>query len=163
MLPAPAEAQEEFCAAHPEIKVLGFHEEKQQHLDEDALVRYFSDHITRREMNEIEVLCRDCPECGWTFVGVGRALTGYSLLFGIDRLLNPRAVRTLHLSREEIDDWLERRGSRKDRRRILGHMRICRRCRRWMRDEAEDRLFRSGMINADTQIGKEGGSACDQM
>jgi len=46
----------------------------------------------------------------------------------------------------EIDDWLERRQSREVRRGILGHLKICRLCRQWVKYEADDKAFESWLI-----------------
>ena len=143
------EAMKEFEFNCPDVVVLGFGDED-AHLDEEILARYFIGQIAGREMRELEEQCRYCPECGWRLIGVGRVLTGYGLLFGIERVINPSAVRTLHLSRAEIDDWLDRRQSREVRREILGHLKICRRCHQWMREEAEDNALESGLITRDS-------------
>jgi hypothetical protein len=131
-----ADARMQFQAAHPAVREFCF-EGENKHIDRQLLTRYFLGRMTRREMRDVEEQCRWCPECGWEFVGVGRALTGYGLLFGIDRVLNPIAVRTLHLTSNEVADWLEHRQSREDRRAILKHLKICRRCHDWVRFEAE--------------------------
>jgi len=46
----------------------------------------------------------------------------------------------------EIDDWLESRQSREVRRGILGHLKICRLCRQWVKYEADDKAFESWLI-----------------
>jgi len=46
----------------------------------------------------------------------------------------------------EVDGWLGRRQSREVRREILGHLKICRRCRQWVKYEADDKAFESWLI-----------------
>jgi hypothetical protein len=140
-----AEARMQFRAKNPEAMEFCF-EGENKHVDRQLLTRYFLGHMTQREMRDVEHQCRWCPECGWEFVGVGRALTGHGLLFGIDRVLNPVAVRTLHLTGEEVAGWLDQRQSREVREDILDHLKICRRCRDWVRFEAEEKRIGHSII-----------------
>lgn len=131
-----AEAKEEFRAIHPNAAVLSFY---CNHLDEETLLRYFTGGMALREMSDLEAQCRYCAECAWEFIGVGRAVSGFTILFECDHLVSPLVVRTTHLDGEEIDAWLERKQSRGQRREVLEHLKICRRCRARMRREVKAR------------------------
>lgn len=106
------------------------------HFDEKTLVRYFSGKMSDEEMEEAEFAGRFCEVCAVEFLAAGRTLTSYAAIFGCDALLRPKTVLTPHFSGEEIDIWFDRTQSKRVKRELLRHLRICRRYREQLRHEA---------------------------
>ena len=129
-----AVAKEKFRSLCPGVWVIYF---ICRHLDEETLFRYFTGRVTRREMSDLESKCRYCSECGWEFIGVGRAVHDFAVFAVCSHLISTVAVRASHFKGDEIDAWLERRQSREQRREMLEHLKICRRCRAQMQREVE--------------------------